>query len=409
MTPLVEPGRRTETGGSSGYRGRHRRARNGQSLAEFALILPVFLLLTLIAIDFGRVYLGWVNLQNMARVAANYAANHPTAWSTGTPAAAAARAAYQTQILADSKANNCTLPLVSGVQTAADPTFPGGTAIGATAQVKLSCSFRILTPIISSIVGSGGQVSVGASSVFPIKNGLFSAGTSGPVAPVANFNGAPTSVVEGGSVQFTDTSTGSPAIWAWTFGDGGTATDQNPLHQYTTAGTYTVALTATNSIGSSSRTRAGYITVTVVPPAVDFSGTPQSGDKPLMVAFTGTSSISPTSVLWTFGDGQTSSAGLVVSHPYANAGTYSVTLAVTTASGNASVTRSNYITVNVGTCTVPDFINTSSANAQVTWAARGFTTAVKFKQGGTPWTIKSQTLVGTSVVPCDSPITVSKT
>jgi|GEM_PF-4144268 len=51
MTPTVEPGRRTETGGSSGFRGRRRRERNGQSLAEFALILPVFLLRSLIAIN----------------------------------------------------------------------------------------------------------------------------------------------------------------------------------------------------------------------------------------------------------------------------------------------------------------------------------------------------------------------
>src|SRR6185437_10682149 len=53
----------------------HPRAR-GQSLVEFALILPVLLLLTLIAVDFGRVYLGWINLQNMARIAADFGANN---------------------------------------------------------------------------------------------------------------------------------------------------------------------------------------------------------------------------------------------------------------------------------------------------------------------------------------------
>ena len=408
MSPVLERGRRIGTGGSSDIRGRRRHWRRGQSLAEFALILPVFLLLTLIAIDFGRVYLGWVNLQNMARVAANYAANHPTAWATND---ATAKAAYQNQILADAKANNCALPLMAGKQTAPDPTFPGGTNIGGTAEVRLTCTFRILTPLIGNVVGSGGNLAVGASSIFPIKTAMFSSGGGAPpVAPTANFVGSPTTLVEGSSVQFTDLSTGSPTAWDWTFGDGGTSTAQNPVHPYAATGTYTVTLTASNAIGSSALfTRTGYITVTATPPTVDFSGTPVSGSKPLPVNFTGTSSISPTSVLWTFGDGETSSAGLIVSHTYATPGTYTVKLTVTTASGPGSITRSNYITVNVGTCTVPDFINTSSSNAQATWSAAGFLGSVTFKQGGLPWTIKSQTLVGNSTVPCDTPITVRKT
>ena len=58
----------------------HASASRGQSLVEFALVLPVILFLTLIALDFGRVYLGYINLQNMARIASNFAANHPDAW-----------------------------------------------------------------------------------------------------------------------------------------------------------------------------------------------------------------------------------------------------------------------------------------------------------------------------------------
>ena len=57
--------------------GQHNERSRGQSLVEFALVLPMILLLMLIAIDFGRVFLGWVGLNNAARVAANYAALHP--------------------------------------------------------------------------------------------------------------------------------------------------------------------------------------------------------------------------------------------------------------------------------------------------------------------------------------------
>ncbi len=44
------------------------------------------------------------------------------------------------------------------------------------------------------------------------------------------------------SVDFFDISTGSPTSWAWDFGDGSTATTQNPSHNYATQGNYNVTL-----------------------------------------------------------------------------------------------------------------------------------------------------------------------
>src|SRR3954451_8134869 len=85
-----------------------RRRIQGQSLVEFALVFPILLFLTLIALDFGRVYLGYINLQNMARIAANFAANNPTAWGAAPNAEAQLR--YKNQILQDAAAINCQLP-----------------------------------------------------------------------------------------------------------------------------------------------------------------------------------------------------------------------------------------------------------------------------------------------------------
>ncbi|WP_167855236.1 GEVED domain-containing protein [Hymenobacter wooponensis] len=79
------------------------------------------------------------------------------------------------------------------------------------------------------------------------------------VAPVAEFVAAPIQTCSG-TVQFTDQSQNAPTTWLWNFGDGATSTLQNPSHQYTTGGTYTVALTATNGNGSNTRTRTNYIT-----------------------------------------------------------------------------------------------------------------------------------------------------
>ncbi|HLP61995.1 MAG TPA: agmatine deiminase family protein [Candidatus Deferrimicrobium sp.] len=86
---------------------------------------------------------------------------------------------------------------------------------------------------------------------------------SAPQIPVANFSANITTVTVGGSVQFTDLSTNTPTSWSWTFTGGtpATSTIQNPSVTYNTAGTYTVSLTATNSAGSDTETKTGYITV----------------------------------------------------------------------------------------------------------------------------------------------------
>ncbi|WP_157200404.1 right-handed parallel beta-helix repeat-containing protein, partial [Methanogenium cariaci] len=68
------------------------------------------------------------------------------------------------------------------------------------------------------------------------------------------------------TVAFTpETSTDAPTGWHWDFGDTVTSTDQNPVHEYTKSGTYTVTLTVTNAEGSASWTKKDYITVTNQP------------------------------------------------------------------------------------------------------------------------------------------------
>jgi PKD repeat protein len=84
-------------------------------------------------------------------------------------------------------------------------------------------------------------------------------------APVAAFVGSPTTGGAPLTVNFTDQSTNSPTSWSWTFGDAGTSTAQNPSHVYSTAGTYTVTLTAANSCGSDAETKTNYIAVTTAP------------------------------------------------------------------------------------------------------------------------------------------------
>lgn len=83
-----------------------------------------------------------------------------------------------------------------------------------------------------------------------------------PVVPVANFTASITAGNCPLTVNFTDTSTGPPGYWEWDFGDG-TAKSyvQNPSHQYTVPGTYTVKLTVSNELGYDDEIKTAYINV----------------------------------------------------------------------------------------------------------------------------------------------------
>ncbi len=93
---------------------------------------------------------------------------------------------------------------------------------------------------------------------------LYIESLSGPVPLVAGFSGSPTAGTAPLLVQFTDESTGSPVSWAWDFGDGGSASVQNPAHEYTAPGSYSVTLTVGDGTDTDTLTRTGYITVTEV-------------------------------------------------------------------------------------------------------------------------------------------------
>jgi PKD repeat protein len=203
-----------------------------------------------------------------------------------------------------------------------------------------------------------------------------------PPKPVANFSGTPTSGTAPLQVQFTDQSSNNPTSWSWSFGDGGTSTSRNPIHTYAAAGTYDVTLTATNGGGTSDpKTIVGYITVNApAKPVANFTGTPTSGTAPLQVQFTDTSSNSPTSWSWDFGDNSTSTAQNPV-HTYAAAGTYDVTLTATNAAGSSTVTKLGYVAVNPpakpvanftgsplsGSAPLPVQFTDTSANGPTSW------------------------------------------
>lgn len=167
-------------------------------------------------------------------------------------------------------------------------------------------------------------------------------------APAASFLSNITSGSQPLTVQFVDSSANSPTTWAWSFGDGGTSAEQNPVHTYTNTGTYTVTLSAVNAAGSSTVSKEGFISVTSASsaPVASFVSTETTGSSPLTIQFIDTSSSSPSSWAWSFGDGNTSAVQNPL-HTYVSAGTYTVTLTSTNAGGSSTVTRADFITVEI--------------------------------------------------------------
>jgi|GEM_PF-500662 len=181
--------------------------------------------------------------------------------------------------------------------------------------------------------GSGGQSF--ASHNVSVTSGIAADFTFSPTAPTTQQN-----------VTFTDRSSGNIASWLWSFGDGTSSTQQNPVKRFTSGGNYNVVLTVSTATGSTS-TNAHIVTVTTATPATppvsaafDMSATTVTvrGN----VTFTDRSTGSPTSWQWNFGDGSTSNLQNPT-HAYAFQGSYGVSLTV--ANATSSATTSHVITI----------------------------------------------------------------
>jgi PKD repeat protein len=181
---------------------------------------------------------------------------------------------------------------------------------------------------------------------------------------VPNFAANVTSGTAPLAVKFTDSSSGT-GLFAWNLstGDGTwynttSISQKSPTHTYTAAGTYDVTEYVYGSGGYSFVKKFDYITVGAgtLPPTASFSANATDGDEPLAVQFYDTSTGSPTSWLWQFGDGNTSSARHPV-HTYVQAGIYTVNLRATNAGGSSWSNVTQYITVTQAASTAPPIIS----------------------------------------------------
>ena len=154
--------------------------------------------------------------------------------------------------------------LDSGLSTLLASTFIGGGGRDWSRSIAVNGSGDVyvagdtLSPDYPTTLGAYDESHNGETDVFVSK-------LDANLLDVADFTAVPTSGYASLAVQFTDQSTGPITNWYWDFGDGGTSSEQNPLHTYSEMGDYTVSLLVSGpDIGPDTETKTEYIHVTGV-------------------------------------------------------------------------------------------------------------------------------------------------
>jgi len=260
---------------------RYRRRPLGQSLVEFAIVLPVFLVILSAAIDLGRIAYARVTIANVAREASFQAAQTPTSYLAGQPCDQTTNLVICRGIL-ESTGSVVTVSPSDIVLTcsAGCATAP---AMGNTVSVKATGHFNLLTPIMAAFFGGTNitfsstainQVGALPASVATTTTASTSTSTTSTsttttttttststtpscssVSAGFSYTSTPASNQSPVSVSVTDTSTYNAScatVWAWNWGDG-----------VTTYGQVQAAHVYTNQTGANGNTKTFNLTLTV--------------------------------------------------------------------------------------------------------------------------------------------------
>jgi PKD repeat protein len=321
-------------------------------MVEFALVLPLFMLFTLIAVDFGRVYFSYVQITNAAREGANFGSVAPT-----NNSGIQAKALQETNAQSQGGEGGVTIPApvckdnLGNVINCSVST--GGAGPGNTITVTAVENFSFLTPFVNTFFSNNFVMRANATATV-----LGYAGANGGTppgncsAPSAFF----VATVTSGTTVFADPTGSSPnsgvcniSGYNWTWGDGNTDVGYatGVPHTYLNAGTYTVTLQVTNQGGSDQVSHS--VTVPLgagsgcAKPTANFTWTHPSGNKTYDYR-DGSTVADPvncpiTDWLWTFTDlGTQSNAQNPTTQTYNNNNSHPVTLKVTNAAGSTTIT-----------------------------------------------------------------------
>jgi hypothetical protein len=369
-------------------------SRRAQSLVEFALVLPVLLLLLVIAIDAGRLFFQWVELTNQARVGANYAATHPIGMDTSK---------YEDLIAGEADVLNCaTAPPPLPSYTKPDGTAAAPPVLGDYASVSLTCAFQLVTPLAGAVLGHD-TLDLNATAVFPVRYGCAGCPPPPPAPePVPPNQCRKIPAMAGISV--------AGARLAWQSAGFSTA-KFTPL---TGQDTKTVApgpsVTEDDPDSGCSPGWAIFSSSVIVTTVAPDPVVPPCQTVPNLIGVT----VATARTTWTLGP-PAFTGGFQPPDQDTRVVTGQTTIPASTP-GVSCIAPDASIVVTYGDpwappppppCKVPNFSDKHRDDAQPLWSAAGFTTTVAYDGPNNNFKIKSQTLVGGDWVDCGSFVTVS--
>lgn len=158
---------------------------------------------------------------------------------------------------------------------------------------------------------------------------------------VTSFLQTDTLVCPGTPVQFTNQSTGNLLSYQWSFGDGNIVNEVNPNYTYTNEGTYTVRLTAIDTIGCADTLIKN---IKVYKPVANFTISDSTAVCPPLIVNTTNHSLFAKNHYWSFGNGSTSTQ-INPAHLYVYPGNYTLQLVVKNTGGCAD-SASKQIVIN---------------------------------------------------------------
>ena len=228
---------------------------------------------------------------------------------------------------------------------------------------------------------------------------LTSDGCNASSAPICGITSSATTIGAGGSVTFSNGSTGATS-WSWDFdlnNLGGasptTSTLENPGNiSFSTQGTYTVELTATNSVGSTTCTQD----ITVTAPNCGISASTTTTTQNGNVTFTNASDAGTTSWSWNFdtgGIGGATPAASLVENPgsvtFGNLGTYNIELVTQFPGGLCTATATVIVSASLGCDTLLNISDLDTLTVYVDneagWNQYGDLTKVEKYTGYSPY------------------------
>lgn len=124
----------------------------GQGLVEFALVLPIFLILVLGIVDFGWALKSYITITNAAREGARYGVTCHT------------NAQIQAQVVDYSSGLNPALTASNVTFPTANPCASGTGTPGAEVKVKVTYDYNFITPLGSFVTALGGGLTLSSTT-----------------------------------------------------------------------------------------------------------------------------------------------------------------------------------------------------------------------------------------------------